>query len=79
MRTMLIQELRFIFPALPLLTMLAAVSLAGLLPGESSQLVYPLDLLADRQEGTAKKTDEAERSTGEPKSSSHPAFSLLAR
>lgn len=39
------QELRFIFPALPLLTMAAGVGLDRLLPADSTSLVYPLNLL----------------------------------
>lgn len=40
-----LQELRFIFPAIPLLTMGAAVGLDGLLPANSGELLYPLSLL----------------------------------
>jgi hypothetical protein len=39
------QELRFIFPALPLLTMGAGVGLDALLPRDSAALLYPLSLL----------------------------------
>lgn len=39
------QELRFIFPALPLLTMAGGVGLDSLLPADSTSLVYPLNLL----------------------------------
>lgn len=39
------QELRFIFPALPLLTMVGGVGLDAILPVDSSTLWYPLNML----------------------------------
>lgn len=52
------KELRFIFPALPLLTLAAASGLSKVLPGRSSELIYPLHLLDDQQEEEDKKNDD---------------------
>ena len=53
------KELRFIFPALPLLTLAGAVGLDAVLPPASTQLWYPLNLLSDARIDR-KKTDEVE-------------------
>lgn len=42
---LLLQELRFIFPAIPLLTMAGGVGLDNILPSDSTALLYPLTLL----------------------------------
>jgi hypothetical protein len=42
------KELRFIFIALPIFTMFAAVSLSELLPNQSKRMIFPLCLLSDR-------------------------------
>lgn len=58
---MVFQELRFIMPVLPMLTMLGAVGLNALFPPLVSDLWYPLCELADDDEAKIadyKKTDE---------------------
>ena len=55
----LFQELRFIFPALPLLTLAGGVGLDTILPGDSSMLLYPLTLL--QWDSKAKKMKKHDR------------------
>jgi hypothetical protein len=58
LNTALLQELRFIFPALPLLTMAGGVGLDSILPADSSSLLYPLNLLhPDPHTNKMKKLD----------------------
>jgi hypothetical protein len=58
LNTALLQELRFIFPALPLLTMAGGVGLDRILPADSSSLLYPLNLLhPDPHTNKMKKLD----------------------
>jgi hypothetical protein len=49
------KELRFIFPALPMFTLFAAVSLNELLPKNSKDLVFPFSLLSNDDTDVAKE------------------------
>lgn len=49
------KELRFIFPALPLLTLASAAGLNDVLPSDSSELLFPLNLLFNKHRSKEKR------------------------
>eukprot|EP01036_Dinobryon_divergens_P027175 gene27175-35901_t len=66
------KELRFIFPALPLLTLAGAVGLDAVLPPISTQLWYPLNLLSDSRGADRKQLD------GDTNKTNHGASAIVS-
>jgi hypothetical protein len=50
------KELRFIFPALPMLTLTAGAALDRLLPPDGGDILFPLSLFVGNREGSSAKS-----------------------